>query len=543
MGDNIYLGDRNGVRTPMQWTGDRNAGFSRAVPAKLYSPVVMDPVWGYEAINVEAQQSDPSSLLSWMRNMIALRKLFRVFGRGSLKFLHPTNRKVLAYVREDGDERVLCVANLSRFPQPAQLDLSEYAGLIPVEMLGYVEFPKIEKTPYSITLNQYGFLWLELQGALEPEEPELPADAGLRLQHAADWKTVLAGAARERLEQEWLPAFLPKQRWFGAKSRQISTTAVHDWGRMGDDALALVEITYAGGDRDTYFVPLSITVGAAGDALAKNHANAILATVRTPDGNGYLHDGMFDDETAREFLTLIGDAGEVTMQHGKVCGVPSAHFAELRGEETLEPRRGSAEQSNTSILFGSRLILKVFRRQQAGPNPDTEIGRYLTEHSGFRAIAPFGGSVEYRPLAPETEETRQRDARHAAGPGAERGRRLGVDAGGVAALFRAGVRCPHAGGAFPTSQRSAHGDERASGERMDARARGDVSGRGGAARAAHGGDAPGAGPANSRCSIRSGADDRGGFVAAARRSFRARQCRLRCVAAEPLPAARPRWKR
>ncbi|HEY4869555.1 MAG TPA: maltose alpha-D-glucosyltransferase, partial [Candidatus Dormibacteraeota bacterium] len=181
MGDNIYLGDRNGVRTPMQWTGDRNAGFSRAVPAKLFSPVVMDPVWGYEAINVEAQQSDPSSLLSWMRNMIALRKLFRVFGRGSLKFLQPSNRKVLAYVREDGDERVLCVANLSRFPQPAQLDLSEYAGLRPVEMLGYVEFPKIEKAPYSITLSQYGFLWLELQGELEPEEPELPRDAALRL--------------------------------------------------------------------------------------------------------------------------------------------------------------------------------------------------------------------------------------------------------------------------------------------------------------------------------------------------------------------------
>jgi maltose alpha-D-glucosyltransferase/alpha-amylase len=405
MGDNIYLGDRNGVRTPMQWTGDRNAGFSRAVPAKLFSPVVMDPVWGYEAINVEAQQSDPSSLLSWMRNMIALRKLFRVFGRGSLKFLHPSNRKVLAYVREDGDERVLCVANLSRFPQPAQLDLSEYAGLTPVEMLGYVEFPKIEKMPYSITLNQYGFLWLELQGALEPEEPELPADAGLRLQHAADWKTVLAGAARERLEQEWLPSFLPKQRWFGAKSRQIATTAIHDWGRMGDDALALIEITYAGGDRDTYFVPLSISIGVAGEALARNHANAVLAAVTTPDGSGYLHDGMFDDETARELLALIGDAGELPMQHGKVRGVPNAHFAELRGEEMLEPRRGSAEQSNTSILFGSRLILKVFRRQQPGPNPDTEIGRYLTEHSGFRAIAPFGGSVEYHPLAPEAEET------------------------------------------------------------------------------------------------------------------------------------------
>jgi maltose alpha-D-glucosyltransferase/alpha-amylase len=404
MGDNIYLGDRNGVRTPMQWTGDRNAGFSRAVPAKLFSPPVMDPVWGYEAINVEAQQSDPSSLLSWMRNMIALRKLFRVFGRGSLKFLHPTNRKVLAYVREDGDERVLCVANLSRFPQPAQLDLSEYAGLIPVEMLGYVEFPKIEKTPYAVTLNQYGFLWLELQGALEPEEPERPTNAGLRLLHTADWKAVLAGAARERLEKEWLPAYLPKQRWFGAKSRQIATTTIGDWGQMGDLALALVEITYAGGDRDSYFVPLAISIGAAGDAVCKNQSSAILAAVMTPEGSGYLHDGMLDEEAGRDFLALIGDAGELTMQRGKVSGLPSANFAELRGEEALETRLGSAEQSNTSILFGSRLILKIFRRQQAGPNPDTEIGRYLTEHSGFRAIAPFGGAVEYQPASPAGEE-------------------------------------------------------------------------------------------------------------------------------------------
>ena len=314
----------------------------------------MDPVWGYEAINVEAQQSDPSSLLSWMRNMIALRKLFQVFGRGTLEFLIPPTARFWP-ISASTKTSECCAWPIFRASP------SRWNSICPHTPAWYrsrcwamSSSPKIEKTPYPITLDPYGFLWLELQGALEPEEPELPADAGLRLQHAADWKTVLAGAARERLEQEWLPAFLPKQRWFGAKSRQISTTAVHDWGRMGDDALALVEITYAGGDRDTYFVPLSITVGSGGDALAKNHANAILATVRTPDGNGYLHDGMFDDETAREFLTLIGDAGEVTMQHGKVCGVPSAHFAELRGEETLEPRRGSAEQSNTSILFGSR---------------------------------------------------------------------------------------------------------------------------------------------------------------------------------------------
>ena len=144
MGDNIYLGDRNGVRTPMQWNADRNAGFSAATPARLYSPVIMDPVWGYESINVEAQQGDPSSLLNWMRNMIALRKLFGVFGRGAIEFLDPSNRKVLAYLRKYQDEQVLCVANLSRFAQPVDLDLSKSEGLVPVEMLGYVEFPVVD---------------------------------------------------------------------------------------------------------------------------------------------------------------------------------------------------------------------------------------------------------------------------------------------------------------------------------------------------------------------------------------------------------------
>jgi maltose alpha-D-glucosyltransferase / alpha-amylase len=165
MGDNIYLGDRNGVRTPMQWTPDRNAGFSRANPAQLYSPVISDPVYGYEAVNVEAQQSDSSSLLHWMRNMIALRKLFRVFGRGSLEFLSPSNRKCLAYLRRDGADQVLCVANLSRFSQPVELDLSRLAGMTPVEMLGYTEFPAIDASPYRLSMSPYGFFWFELQGS------------------------------------------------------------------------------------------------------------------------------------------------------------------------------------------------------------------------------------------------------------------------------------------------------------------------------------------------------------------------------------------
>jgi maltose alpha-D-glucosyltransferase/alpha-amylase len=163
MGDNTYLGDRNGVRTPMQWTSDRNARFSRADPARLYSPVIMDPIYGYQSVNVEAQERDGSSLLQWMRNLIGLRKLFPVFGLGTLEFLHPANRKVLAYIRRHGADAILCVANLSRSVQPVALDLAAFAGFTPVEMLGYTEFPVVGPQPYFLTLGPYGFYWFELQ--------------------------------------------------------------------------------------------------------------------------------------------------------------------------------------------------------------------------------------------------------------------------------------------------------------------------------------------------------------------------------------------
>jgi maltose alpha-D-glucosyltransferase/alpha-amylase len=163
MGDNLYLGDRNGVRTPMQWTGDRNAGFSRADPSRLYSPVIMDPLYGYQAVNVDAQERDTASLLHWMRNMVRLRRLFKVFGRGTIEFLQPANRKVLAYIRRHGQDVILCVANLSRTVQPAEVDLGAFVDYVPVEMLGYTEFPTIAERPYFLTLGPYGFYWFELQ--------------------------------------------------------------------------------------------------------------------------------------------------------------------------------------------------------------------------------------------------------------------------------------------------------------------------------------------------------------------------------------------
>ncbi len=162
MGDNVYLGDRNGVRTPMQWSGDRNAGFSRADPARLYDPVINDPVYGFQAVNVEAQERLPTSLLEWMRRMIRVRKRFKAFGRGSLEFLNADNRRVLAYIRAYEDEVLLCVVNLSRFVQPAELDLSAYDGWQPIEMIGETAFPPIGELPYFVTLGPHSFYWFRL---------------------------------------------------------------------------------------------------------------------------------------------------------------------------------------------------------------------------------------------------------------------------------------------------------------------------------------------------------------------------------------------
>ena len=423
MGDNIYLGDRNGVRTPMQWNSDRNAGFSKCDPARLYFPVVMDPIYGYQVVNVEAQLSDQSSLLHWTRNMIALRKLFQVFGRGTLEFLHPENRKVLAYLRnlkrEDGSmETVLCVANLSRFAQPVSLALGEYVGAMPVEMLGYVPFPKITKEPYPLTVAPYSFLWFELQAeadaALGRGEEDGAALANQGLEQwsgvAAElgkkgWGALAEGAGLAMLEAT-LPAWLGRQRWFGAKTKTVEGVGVVDWtalpggepGAAGmaaalGAALFFVEVRYKEGANDLYLVPLALSTRLEAESVAGS-----LATFSTSDGPVVLRDATLSDGFRQELLRVIeGEArlglGVPGEEAGSVVGRASAMFAEVRGTQPLRTRLGTAEQSNTSVIYGKTMILKLFRRLQQGQNPDIEIGRFLTEVARFPRIAPLLGEI------------------------------------------------------------------------------------------------------------------------------------------------------
>jgi maltose alpha-D-glucosyltransferase/alpha-amylase len=382
MGDNIYLGDRNGVRTPMQWNSDRNAGFSKAVPAKLYFPVIMDPVWGYQAINVEAQESDASSLLHWTRNMIGLRKIFQVFGRGTQEFLHPENRKVLAYIREytgdDGhSETVLCVANLSRFAQPVALDLSKFAGRQPVEMLGYVPFPVVTDLPYTITLAPYSFFWLELQPASMRSPEPIPEATPF----AATITNLLSASNSDSLATQ-LPAYIAKQRWFGGKSRTIRSARIASSVPIDDASIiALIELTYDDATIDLYQLPIAIADSSA-------TPTSIIAAV----DNTTLYDASASPTFRSALLNKIINSSETT---ATTPDLTAAHSAALDPTTlaNLPSRLGSAEQSNTSLLYDNKAILKLFRHLRIGENPDVEISRFLTETAHFPHIPAYLGDL------------------------------------------------------------------------------------------------------------------------------------------------------
>jgi maltose alpha-D-glucosyltransferase/alpha-amylase len=406
MGDNIYLGDRNGVRTPMQWTGDRNGGFSRADPARLFAPPIMDPLYGYQAINVEAQERAPFSLLNWMKRMIGLRKQFRVFGRGSIEFLPPQNRKVLAYVRRYEDDTVLCVANLARSVQPVELDLQRFKGLVPVEMLGMTEFPRIGDLPYFLTLPGYAFYWFRLQQApsshtarvapdVVPDRPHAPA-----LFVGAAWDALLDGNVRTLIERDLLVPFLQRQRWFGGKARAVKAARFADWGLLRRGAqplfLTLLDVAFEDGSHDRYFLPLAVSPYADARALEERAPHAVLATL-TGARRGLLFDGWLDDRFARMLLEAVERQELIATRRGSVRALRTGQFEALRGEAAADVRvwRPSSEQSNTSVAFGDNLILKLFRRLESGVNPDYEVGRHLTERIGFPRVPAVAGAFEY----------------------------------------------------------------------------------------------------------------------------------------------------
>jgi maltose alpha-D-glucosyltransferase/alpha-amylase len=407
MGDNIFLGDRNGVRTPMQWSGDRNAGFSRANPQRLFLPVVIDPEYHYEAVNVENQQNNPQSFLWWMKRLIALRRRHRAFGHGSIEFLYPDNRGVLAFLRRHQEETILMVANLSRFVQFVELDLSRFQGSSPVELSGRTPFPPIGEQPYILTLSPYAFLWFSLEspavvarpltGMVDVGPPVLTVRGG--------WEHVFQGRARASL-QRLLPAYLADRRWFGGSARSVVDTEIVEALPVQAEGapvyLTLVQVEYAEHEAETYLIPLGFARPDQWEELQERRPNAFVARVRVREPSsgepsvGLLYDASGEPTLSAFLFNAVRRRRRVKGRGGEAFGTPTRSLREMLPSDPLpEPGPLRVEQTNTTVAYGDRFVLKVYRRIESGVNPELEMARFLTD-ADFNHMPALAGAVEYR---------------------------------------------------------------------------------------------------------------------------------------------------
>ncbi|WP_428853150.1 maltose alpha-D-glucosyltransferase [Imbroritus primus] len=403
MGDNIHLGDRDGVRTPMQWSPDRNGGFSRADPERLVLPPLQGPLYGFEAVNVEAQQRDPHSLLNWVRRMLALRRQHRAFGRGSLRFLYPRNRKILAYLRtygdDHGEEHILCVANLSRVHQAVELDLAEFAGRVPVEMLGANSFPAIGQLTYLLTLPPYGFYWFVLSDTAEPPAWHVgpPEPMAEQITLVLRGTPLLNAHARDTLAREALPEYLRRRRWFSAKDGALDAVRVAYAVPFVDGVqhpclLSEIDVQVAGRTL-RYQLPLGLLWDADdSDSAPQLPGMLSLARARTGSRVGLVTDAFTLEAFARGVLQAFRTQRTIDTEDGQILFRAEADPAQLdaAGAETVA--WVAAEQSNSSLSYGNVAILKLVRRITGGIHPEAEMTRYLTRH-GYASCAQLLGEV------------------------------------------------------------------------------------------------------------------------------------------------------
>jgi maltose alpha-D-glucosyltransferase/alpha-amylase len=405
MGDNIYLGDRDGVRTPMQWSADRNAGFSRANPQQLYLPVIIDPEYHYESINVDAQQGNPSLLLWWMRRLIALRTRYRAFSRGSMTFVDSDNRRVLAFLREFEGERILVVANLSRFTQAVNLNFSVCAGYTPVEMFGHTHFPPVTQEPYFLSLGPHTFYWFVLEpaaGHAQTEPGQIP-----HLTIDRDWHELLNG--RRRSLEAVLAAYLPGRRWFGAKSRTARRFSIIDAISLRPrnaprSAYVIVGVEYDQGEPERYAILLAAVTAERAAQVERTVPWALITTIGDRDGNTlHLIDGLALPEIDSALIDAFRTRARLTSSRGTLAFAVEPGFRDRRGSDEPPAAVHRGEQSNTSVMFPGRLVLKFIRRTEPGVHPQIEMQRFLQRSPVAASVPRLAGSLTYS--APDQKST------------------------------------------------------------------------------------------------------------------------------------------
>ncbi len=407
MGDNIYIGDRNGVRTPMQWSIDRNAGFSRADPQRLYLPIIMDPIYGYQSVNVEAQGRDPSSLLNWTRRVLSIRRQYRCFGRGTLEFIRPQNRKIIAYVRSFENEVILCVANLAQSAQAVELDLARFKGRVPVELSGRNAFPPIGELPYFLTLPAHSFFWLELSASHEApswhverlpasELPVLVLTDGIKSLLWPDRQPVSRTVTRrtlQQLEAEVLPEFLRIRGWLREAAAKIHLGERIVWtGAHGETMLTFIYAETQQAGRQRYALPLTLVWDDAADSDVQRTAEWTLARVREHARVGILIDAFADPNFCRSIVKAVDGAERVEFTGGALRFERTAAWSSFDLAHLAPVQHIGAEPLEANVILGESVFIKAYRWVEPGINPDIEMTDFLTR-VGFSHIAPLGGTV------------------------------------------------------------------------------------------------------------------------------------------------------
>ncbi|MDQ3395087.1 MAG: maltose alpha-D-glucosyltransferase, partial [Bacteroidota bacterium] len=390
MGDNFYLGDRNGVRTPMQWSPDRNAGFSNANPHQLYLPVIIDPEYKYESVNVENQQKNPNSLLWWMKRAINMRKRFKAFSRGEIKFLNSSNSKVLAFLRTFEDETILVISNLSRFSEAAELELEGFEHSVPVELFSQNKFPEIKSDPYLFTIGPHGFYWFLLQKQ-DVEAVKASEDMPVSLE-IKTWEELTSAKNKRVLEEKILAGYIKTCRWFGGKARVIQKVEIEHHisvsGKVAHATILILRVQYNEGLSEMYFLPITFEELEDENDIRGHCPQSIIAMISVKNKKGYLFDAVYQEEFRDTLFHLMSNKRKI-----KENGTELNLYVQkdIKSKESLSSKVLNAEQSNTSLVYGNTYFMKLYRKLDNVINPDLEITRFLTEKVNFPHVPKFIG--------------------------------------------------------------------------------------------------------------------------------------------------------
>lgn len=398
MGDNFYLGDRDGVRTPMQWTSDRNAGFSTANPQRLYLPLILDPQYNYESVNVELQSKNTSSLLWWTKRMISTRKRYKAFGRGDLQFVATENAKVLVYTRTYQEQVMLIVANLSRYPQAAELDLNFYEGFVPVEIMSKNRFPAVKKDqPYFFTLGAHACQCFELV-------KEVVVTTGafvLPLLEISHWKNFVQKEVLEEIETNILPGYLLRMSWFDSSEKGLENIRIIEVAEVQlteqNAFYLLIEVSYRNGLAEKFQLPVAYGSLEFSVKIQETYPHAILARLVINGEEGVLYDAIYSTYLQTAIIELASRHHVIELNDSELVFKGEKLLKKyLAEQEKTKPRILSATQANTLIVYGNVFCVKIFRKVDFVINSDLEIIRFLTSHTKFRNTPALEGSVEWK---------------------------------------------------------------------------------------------------------------------------------------------------